>query len=138
MPEIAWLTAQLREESGLPELLSTSFDVFEVVRQLARSCDSEVPQLFATFMMAADAAVDGREAITVAPALRPGGAARPGAPPSDTGVPSAGAGVQITAGLAALAALLAERLAGAATSARSPGDRHACAQAAAAAGGFTT
>ncbi len=139
MPEIARLTAQLREESGLPELLSTSFDVFEVVRQLARSCDSEVPQLFATFMMAADAAVDGREAITVAPALRPGGAARPGAPPSDTGVPSAGAGVhQITAGLAALAALLAERLAGAATSARSPGDRHACAQAAAAAGGFTT
>jgi hypothetical protein len=39
MPEIAWLSAQLREESGLPELLSTSFDVFEVVRQLARSCD---------------------------------------------------------------------------------------------------
>ncbi len=134
MPEIAWLTAQLREESGLPELLSTSFDVFEVVRQLARSCDSEVPQLFATFMMAADAAVDGREAITVAPALRPGGAARPGAPPGETGVPSAGAGVhQITAGLAALAALLAERLAGAATLARSAGDRHACAQAAAAA-----
>jgi hypothetical protein len=128
MPEIAWLTAQLREESGLPELLSTGFDVFEVVRELARSCDSAVPQLFATFMMAADAAVDGREAITVAPALRPGG------PPGDTGVPSAGAGVhQITAGLAALAALLAERLAGAATLARSPGDRRACAQAAAAA-----
>ena len=132
MPEIAWLTAQLREEFGLPELLSASFDVFEVVRQLARSRDSEVPQLFATFMMAADAAVDGREAITVAPALRPRGAARPGAPPSDTGVPSAGAGVpQIIADLAGLAALLAERLAGAATLARSPGDRHACAQAAA-------
>ena len=76
-------------------------------------------------MTAADAAVDGREAITIAPSLSPAPGATlvtspPDAEPIDT----------ITDALAALGALLDERLADAADRAVMPGDRAACQEAA--------
>jgi hypothetical protein len=69
--EIGAIQARLREASSVPELLAVSFDAFEAVRVLARSSEEAVPGLFAAFMTAADAAVDGREAITIAPSLPP-------------------------------------------------------------------
>jgi hypothetical protein len=69
-----------------------------------------VPSLFATFMTAADAAVDGRQATTLAPSLSPASGVTPVTTP-----PAAAADIDtITAALAALGELLGERLAHAA------------------------
>ena len=43
----------------------------------ARDCQDRVPELFAAFMTTADAAVDGREALTTAPSLPLAGGAEP-------------------------------------------------------------
>jgi len=74
--------------------------------------------------MAADAAIGGREAITIAPALPAHGPmpARPRWP--DTGAD------ETASALAALGAVLNDRLARAAMEAATPGDQNACAQAA--------
>jgi hypothetical protein len=120
------IAARLREASSLPELLAVSFEAFEAIRVLARRSEDAVPGLFAAFMMAADAAVDGKEAVTIAPSLSPS--------PSGTlptGLPSADAGIKTIAdGIAALGVLLDERLTDAAHRARMPGDRAACEEAA--------
>jgi hypothetical protein len=120
--EIAAIQARLREASSLPELLAASFDAFEAIRVLARSSEDAVPGLFTAFMTAADAAVDGREAITVAPSLSPARPSAPFASPS-----AANADIEtVTLALAVLGALLRERLAKAAEPAPIPGDRAAC------------
>jgi hypothetical protein len=66
------IAVRLRDARSLPELLAVSFDAFEVIRVLARGSEDLTPSVFAAFMTAADAAVDGREAITIAPSLPPG------------------------------------------------------------------
>ncbi len=130
MEEISGILTRLREAASLPDTLAAGFDAFEAIRQLARVCEDTVPALFATFMTTADAAVDGREAITIAPTLRQdwrGGAG--------VNVSGAGAPVEEIAGaLAGLGALLADRLSHAATIAATAGDRAACTDAALAAG----
>ena len=79
MQETQSIQVQLRDASGLPDTLAVSFDMFEAIRQAARSCVDRIPDLFAAFMTTADAAVDGREAITAAPSLPAGpAAAQPG------------------------------------------------------------
>jgi hypothetical protein len=85
-----------------------------------------VPSLFAAFMKAADAAVDGREAITIAPSLSPapGGMLVTSLPAADADVDT------ITDALAALGALLGERLTDAADRAVISGDRAGCQEAA--------
>ena len=120
--------ARLRDAAGLPELLDAGFDAFELIRLIARGCDNRVPALFAAFMMTADAAVDGREAITIAPSLPPAGG------PGHCGVLLADAGMgEITEALAALGALLHDRLAAASALATAPSDQQACSEAAEAA-----
>lgn len=122
--------ARILEASSLPELLAASFDAFESMRMLARSCEDREPGLFAAFMATADAAVDGREAIAAAPALGPAATEAAPAEPFPAGV-----GVTEAAdSLATLAALLSERLALAAMLTTEPGDRFACQDAAQAAG----
>ena len=129
MQEITAIEIRVRQAAALPDLLAASFDAFELVRTAARSCDDRTPELFAAFMMTADAAVDGREAITAAPALPAGSTA------SMASVPTAATAVdEITAALAALGELLNDRLASAASGAAEPGDQTACAEAADAAG----
>src|SRR5262249_35477978 len=87
-----------------------------------------VPTLFAAFMTVADAAVDGRQAITIAPSLSPASDVTLISSP-----PDAGADIDtITDALAALGALLNESLAHAADRALNSGDRAACQEAAAA------
>jgi hypothetical protein len=124
--EIGAIQARLREASSVPELLAVSFDAFEAVRVLARSSEDARPVLFATFMTAADAAVDGREAITIAPSLPPARVSALITSPS-----AADADIEpIIDALAVLGALLSERLASAANGAPTPGDQTACEEAA--------
>jgi hypothetical protein len=127
--QISTAETRLREATTLPSTLSASFEAFEVIRLLARGNEDRVPELFAAFMMAADAAVDGREAVTIAPSLPPPlGSHLPGRP-------AAGADVgEIADAMAALGALLGDCLSRAATMAAATGDRTACEEAAEAAG----
>ena len=126
MHDVEAIVARLRDARSLPELLAASFDAFEAIRVLARGSEDIAPSLFAAFMTAADAAVDGRQAITIAPSLSPA----PGGTLA-TSPPAAGADIDtITVALAALGALLDERLAHAADRALISGDRAACQEAA--------
>jgi hypothetical protein len=128
MPDISGITTLLRDADSLPDTLAAGFDAFEAVRQLARECEDKIPVLFAAFMTTADAAVDGRDAITIAPALPPSRAA------TGVSMPQAGVPVEEIAGaLAALGALLADRLSQAAALAATTGDRTACTEGALAA-----
>lgn len=88
-----------------------------------------MPGLFAAFMTTADAAVDGREALTIAPSLPLDASTAPG-----MAVPTGADAGQSADALAALAAVLRDRLTDAATRADVPGDRAACQDAAEAAG----
>lgn len=130
MPEDHGIETRLRRAASLPETLAAGFDAFEDIRIAARCYQDQVPALFAAFMTAADAAVDGREALTAAPSLPLGG--HTGAAPA---LPAAADTPQAAANaLAALAAMLSTRLAAAAQTAGAPGDRDACQDASAAAG----
>ena len=86
--QVSRAEARLRDALGLPELLDASFDAFELIRLIARECGNCVPALFAAFMMTADAAVDGREAVTAAPSLplSGGGHGQGGLPVADVGI----------------------------------------------------
>jgi hypothetical protein len=129
LPGAGSIEARLEQAASLPETLAASFDAFEIIRMAARGCQDRVPALFAAFMTAADAAVDGREALTLAPSLPLAG----GAGPSDA--VSAGADVrQVADALMALADVLGERLSRAAALSDLPGDRVACQDAAQSAG----
>jgi hypothetical protein len=121
--DVEAIMARLRDARSLPELLAASFDAFEVIRILARGSEDIVPSLFAAFMTAADAAVDGRQAITLAPSLSPVSLV--------TTASAAGADIDTIAdALAALGELLDECLARVADRALMPGDRAACQEAA--------
>jgi hypothetical protein len=129
MKEPADVEARLRQASNLPEVLAASFEVFEVVRMLARRSQDRVVGLFAAFMCTADAAVDGREAVTIAPSLP-----APDACTTAPGEPTASADLDtVIESLATLGALLDDRLARAGATAANPGDRAACQGGAAAA-----
>ncbi len=123
------IESRLREDQALlPDTLGVSFEAFEGIRLMARAHEDRVPGLFAAFMTTADAAVDGREALTIAPSL-----------PSVRSTVCAGgtalsAGVdEIADAIARLAALLRDRLVHAAATAETPGDTAACKEAAGAA-----
>jgi hypothetical protein len=127
--QISTAETRLREATTLPSALLASFEAFEVIRLLARGNEDRVPELFAKFMMAADAAVDGREAVTIAPSLPPAASGQlPGRPASGGDVG------EIADAMAALGALLGDCLSRAATMAAAAGDRTACEEAAEAAG----
>lgn len=118
----------LREATGLPELLIASFLTFEDIRLAARACECLVPELLATFMTAAAAAVIGREAITAAPSLVGAIASR------DSGsIPAPGDIMKVIDVLGSLGNLLSSRLADGAAMAAVAADREACIEAAAAA-----
>jgi len=128
--EISGIVTCLRGAASLPDTLAAGFDAFEAIRQLARGCEDKAPALLAAFMTTADVAVDGRDAITIAPALP-----RPRRAGAGVSVPAAGASVEEIAGaIAGLGALLRDRLSRAAAIAATAADRAACTQAAQAAG----
>jgi len=128
MPQDHEIGTRLDQAASLAEILAAGFDAFEAIRIVARDHQDRVPELFAAFMTTANAAVDGREALTIAPSLSPASQARPGQ------ILAAGTGTREAAdALAALAAALGERLSQAAALAEVPGDQAACQQGAAAA-----
>jgi hypothetical protein len=129
VPKANGMEVRLEQAASLPEALAVGFDAFEVIRMAARDWQDRVPGLFAAFMMTADAAVDGREAITVAPSLPLAGGAGLG----DGLAAGADAG-QVADALAGLAVVLGDRLSCAAALADLSGDRVACQDAAQAAG----
>jgi hypothetical protein len=129
VPEISGITERLRDADNLPDTLAAGFDAFEAVRQLARGCEDAVPGLFAAFMTTADAAVDGRDAITIAPSLSPDRRGGAGVSMPQASVPVE----EIADALAELGALLTDRLSRAALAATAE-DRAACTEAAQAAG----
>jgi hypothetical protein len=121
LPGASSIEARLEQAASLPETLAAGFDTFEIIRMAARACQDHVPAVFATFMTAADAAVDGREALTLASSLPYAS----GAGLSDA--ISAGADVgQVADALMTLAEVLDERLSRAAALSDLPGDRVAC------------
>jgi hypothetical protein len=87
-PETSSAEVRLRLAPTLPEILDASFDAFEVIRITARSCQGQIPGMFAAFMTAADAAVDGREALTTAPSLPATAASGPAAQRPRTPTPA--------------------------------------------------
>jgi hypothetical protein len=118
----------LREAAGLPELLVASFLTFEHIRLAARACECLVPELLATFMTAAAAAVTGREALTAAPSMARAIASR------DSGsIPAGGDIMKVADVLGRLGSLLSSRLADGAAMAAAAADREACLEAAGAA-----
>jgi hypothetical protein len=124
--DVEVIVARLRNARALPELLAASFDAFDAIRVVARGCEDLAPWLFAAFMTAADAAVDGTQAITIAPSLSPAPTATMIVAPH-----AAGADIDTIAdALAALGELLDKRLTHAANRALLSGDRTACQEAA--------
>jgi hypothetical protein len=117
------------DHDSMGQLLRTAFDVFESIRELARSCENSDPDLLPAFMSAATAAADGRDAVAGAPALTAGtgsGTAAAG--------PGSGEDAQDAADvIAVLAAALTNSLTDGASQAATAGDRRACQDAAAAA-----
>jgi hypothetical protein len=104
--DVEAIMARLRGARSLPGLLAASLDAFETIRVLARGSEDMAPSLFAAFMTVADAAVDGRQAITLAPSLSPASGVTPVTTP-----PAAAVGIDtITDALAALGELLDECL----------------------------
>ena len=129
MPQGNGIEARLRQPASLPENLAVGFDAFEAIRTVARSYQDQARGLFAAFITTADAAVDGREALTIAPSLPPASGPGPGIV-----LPTGADAGQAADSLATLAAVLRDRLTDAATRAYLPGDRTACRDAAEAAG----
>ena len=117
--------AATRRYRPWPSLLDAGFDAFEVIRLVARASEDLAPDLFAAFITTAGTAVEGRNALNDAPSLPPA----TGPPPTVTLSATVGAG-HIADELAALAALLAQRLAEAGAQAVLEGDRAACQHAA--------
>ena len=128
MRELHAIASRLHDVSTLAELLDAGFDAFEAIRVVARACEDRAPSLFAAFMTAAGTAVDGRNALNDAPSLPP----PTGPAPVITVSATAGAD-HVADEIAALAALLAQHLAEAATKCVLEGDRAACQHAARAA-----
>jgi hypothetical protein len=121
--------AQVQLAASVPDVLAAAFDAFEVIRMCARVCEDQELGPFAAFMATANAAVDGREAVTIAPSLPPD----PSGVTAVTPVTADAAIGEVTAVLTALAVSLSERLALIAVQASEAGDRAACAEAAQAA-----
>jgi hypothetical protein len=128
--DMGGIMTRLRDAASLPDTLAVAFDAFEAIRRVARDCEDRVPGLLAAFMTTADAAVNGREAITIAPALPPPG--RGGAGVSVHGVSASVE--EVASALSALGALLRDRLWHAARIATAVGDQTACTDGAQAAG----
>jgi hypothetical protein len=128
MDEFRAIAVRLPGGCGLAATLAAGFDGFEAIRAAARGCEDRDPGLFGAFLLVAGAAVEGRNVLAAAPSLPPAAG-----PVGTVGVPPGADPGQVARSAAALAGLLAARLADAGLAAAGGGDRRACAAAAAAA-----
>jgi hypothetical protein len=125
----AAIEVRLRRPAPVAVTLAHSLAAFETIRLLVRAYEDKVPSLFAAFMTAADAAVDGREALMAAPSLSTLPEAAPAAEPAGDGRVD-----EVIDAVASVSAVLSAALARVAALALAPGDRTACGHAARAAG----
>jgi hypothetical protein len=122
--------ARLDVVANLPDLLAEAFDAFELIRMLARAGEDQMPGLLVSLMFVADAAVDGREAVTGAPSLPVAGSRLM---MTTVSIDSADA-ERVLDVIAGLSVLLAGRLSEASSAETEPADdRAVCRDAAAAA-----
>ena len=121
--------ARLSRATSLPDVLAAGFDAFEAIRFTARHYQDQEPGLFAAFMTTADAAVDGREALTIAPSLP----LHDGTEPASAVPPDASTG-EAADSLARPAIAIGDRLTHAAAQSDTQADTDACLEAAEAAG----
>jgi hypothetical protein len=119
------LERRLRDAVGVAGVLAAGWEIFEFLRDLCAASAGQAADLYPAFTFARGSAVSGRNAIALAPSL-PAGLP---APPENT-VPPVGEADQVADALAALAAVLSERLREAARLAADPDDRIACEDAA--------
>jgi len=117
---------RLQHAAALTAVLDAAYDAFEQMLLAIRFHENPTSGLFATFIMAAASAADGRDAVAFAPSLPP----RPGTQAPGDGEPAEENAEAIAESVAVLSRLLAVRLAQAGASAPDPGDRAACADAA--------
>jgi hypothetical protein len=126
MQDIGSMRARVEAAGELAGLLEAAWDGFGLLVSACRGCQERAGGLFAAFAFAAAAAAQGRLVLASAPSLAAGYRGETGSARSvDADLD------EVADGLAGLAGLLAARLGAAAGLASDPGDRDACAQAAA-------
>jgi hypothetical protein len=121
---------QLGAAAGLPAVLDAAYETFEAMLAVIRRHQDDDEYTFPAFVLSGNAAANGRDWIGEAPSIPP--PARGSAPGEglldDSGV------VDVALAVAALAQVLAARLAAAALRAADPQDRASCEHGAAHAG----
>jgi len=122
MNDLDAIAARVVFATSVPELLDAGFDAFEVIRQVARACEDRTQELFAAFVLAAGAAVEGRNALNDAPSL-PHGRRGAAFTPAVSHAPDVD---RVADELAELAAPLARRLYEEAAQVDLAADRDAC------------
>ncbi|MGE5287730.1 MAG: hypothetical protein ACM3ML_11100 [Micromonosporaceae bacterium] len=129
MDQIDQAAIRLHAADSTAATLGAGFDAFEVIRVAARDCEDRAPELFAAFILAAGAAVEGRNALAAAPSLP-----RSGGETANADAASLSADVaEVADALADLSGLLATRLQEAAAHTGNASDGTACRDAAGAA-----
>ena len=128
MTEIISAQDRLAASSDLAAVLDAAYDVFEGMLRVIRVCQEQAGVLFAAFRKSAAAAAEGRNAILLAPSL-PSRCLHEALLPGEDGHRNEDA-ESVTADLAAVSLLLADRLVQAARSAPDYRDRAACRSAA--------
>jgi hypothetical protein len=123
--QIELIERQLREADGVAGVLAAGWENFELIGVLAADSAEKAADMYPAFMFARGAAVDGRNAIMLAPSMPAGGPASFGSPELSTGDVD-----EVADALAGLASAMSARLREAALLAVDDGDRIACENAA--------
>ncbi len=125
MRQIELAGRRLGEADGVDGVLAAAWEIFELIGAVAAAGAEPAADLYPAFMFARGSAVEGRNALVLAPSMPTGGPASFGSPEL-----SAGEVDEVADALAALASALGGRLREAAGRAVDDGDRIACENAA--------
>jgi hypothetical protein len=123
--QIKLIHQRLVDADVLPALLAAAWDTFELVQTIASASAGDSPDLYPAFTFARGSAINGRNALAVAPSMPPVPADATPTPPE----PAADVD-RLADALAALASALSRRLRESAELAPDPADRSACQNAA--------
>lgn len=118
MSQIELIEQHLREAGGVADVLAVAWEIFDLVGALAAACAEQAADMYPAFMFARGAAVNGRNAIALAPSMTAVCAASFGNPEFSTIDVD-----EVADMLAALASALGTRLRVAARLAAANGDR---------------
>jgi hypothetical protein len=131
--QIKLIHQRVVDADGLPALLAAAWDTFELVQATASASAGDSPDLYPAFTFARGSAVNGRNALAVAPSMPPVPADATSTPPE----PAADVD-RLADALATLASALSKRLRESAELAPDPADRSACQNAARESGQITS